>query len=130
MTIYQPDQINVMNTRAGMPLAERTFAVTIVNDSDETIDSVVIMYSSTTRPERAIPVVCREVRPGEARTLHLGTTKTLRSYGGLLIRGDDVVADAARVRDGTVLSDPDAFVNATAQVLGEMAVDMPADSIG
>lgn len=108
MTIYQPDQINVMNTRAGMPLAERTFAVTIVNDSDETIDSVVIMYSSTTRPERAIPVVCREVRPGEARTLHLGTTKTLRSYGGLLIRGDDVVAQlplstprrALRMADG------------------------------
>lgn len=108
MTIYKPGEINVMNTRAGMPPAERTFMVTIINDSDETIDSVVIMYSSTTRPERAIPVVCRDVRAGETRTIHLGTTKTIRSYGGLMIRGGDVVAQlpistprrALRMADG------------------------------
>ena len=45
----------------------------------------------------------------------------------LLQRRDDVVADAARVGDRRVLADPDALVDAAAEVLGEVAVDVPVD---
>ena len=47
----------------------------------------------------------------------------------LLQRGDDVVADAARVGNGAVLAHPDAFIDAPAEVLGEMAVNVPADGV-
>ena len=44
-------------------------------------------------------------------------------------RGDDVIANPARVRNGTVLANPDAIVNATAQVLGKLPVNVPADGV-
>jgi hypothetical protein len=46
-----------------------------------------------------------------------------------LQRGDDVVADAARVGNGAVLAHPDAFGNAPAEVLGELPVNVPADGV-
>jgi len=39
-----------------------------------------------------------------------------------------VVADAARVGDGRVLADPDALVDAAAEVLGEVPVDSLVDA--
>ena len=42
----------------------------------------------------------------------------------LLERGDDVVADPARVRDRGARAHPDALVDAPAEVLGEVAVDV------
>ena len=44
-----------------------------------------------------------------------------------LERRDDVVADAAGVRDRATSADPDAFVDAAAEVLGEVAVDVLVD---
>jgi hypothetical protein len=44
-------------------------------------------------------------------------------------RGDDVIADPARVWNGTVLADPDAIVNATAEMLGKLPVNVPADGV-
>ena len=44
-----------------------------------------------------------------------------------LQRGDDVVADAAGVGDGRVGADPDAFVDAVAEVFGELAEDIAVD---
>ena len=44
-----------------------------------------------------------------------------------LQRGDDVVADAARIRDLGVRADPDAFINAVAEMLGELAEDVAVD---
>ena len=44
-----------------------------------------------------------------------------------LERGDDVVADAARVRDAGVRADPDALVDAVAEMLGELAEDVAVD---
>ena len=34
---------------------------------------------------------------------------------------DDIIANAARIGDRTVLADPDAFVDAAAEVFGEVA---------
>ena len=48
-------------------------------------------------------------------------------HAELLERGDDVVAEAARVGDRRVLADPDAFVDQAAEVLGELAVDGRVD---
>ena len=45
----------------------------------------------------------------------------------VLQRGDDVVADAAGVGDRRSGPDPDAFVDAAAQVLGEVAVHVAVD---
>ena len=42
---------------------------------------------------------------------------------------DDVVADAPRVGDGAVLADPEAAVDAAAQVLGEVPVDVAVDGV-
>ena len=42
-------------------------------------------------------------------------------------RLDHVESDAALVRDRRVLADPEAAVDASAQVLGEVAVEVPAD---
>ena len=44
-------------------------------------------------------------------------------------RGDDVFADAARVGDRAVLADPDAVIDAAAQVLREMAVNVAVDRL-
>jgi hypothetical protein len=48
-------------------------------------------------------------------------------YPQALERRDDVVANAALVRDRRVLADPDALVDAAAEVLGEVAVDVALD---
>jgi hypothetical protein len=42
--------------------------------------------------------------------------------------GDDIVANSARVGNWAVFTDPNAFVNATAEMLGELAVDVAIDS--
>ena len=42
-------------------------------------------------------------------------------------RGDDIVAIAARVGNRGVLADPDAFVDAATEMLGELAVDVATD---
>ena len=44
-----------------------------------------------------------------------------------LQRGDDVVADAARIGDRRIGADPYAFVNAVAEMLGELAEDVAVD---
>ena len=43
--------------------------------------------------------------------------------------GDDIVADAAGVGDRAILADPHAFVNAVAEVLRELAVDVAVDGV-
>ena len=52
-----------------------------------------------------------------------------RTFGTLqrLQRGDDVVADAAGVGDGGVGADPDALVDAVAEMLGELAEEVAVD---
>ena len=42
-------------------------------------------------------------------------------------RGDDIIADAARVGNRAVLAHPDAFINTTAKVFGKLTIDVPAD---
>ena len=46
-----------------------------------------------------------------------------------LQRLDNVVANAARVGDRALLSDPDSFVNAVAKVFGKLAIDVSADGV-
>ena len=46
-----------------------------------------------------------------------------------LERGDNVVAHAAGVRELCVFADPQAVVNAAAQMLGEMSVDVAVDFV-
>jgi hypothetical protein len=62
-------------------------------------------------------VVVGEAAAGPAHQRHLDR----------LQRRDHVVAIAAGVGDLAVLADPDAFVDAAAQVLGELAVDVAID---
>ena len=64
------------------------------------------------------PVVL--VREAPARPAHVRHLDRLE-------RGHDVVADAAGVGDGGVGTDPDALVDAGAEVLGELAEDVPVD---
>ena len=45
-----------------------------------------------------------------------------------LKRRHHVVADAARVGNGRILAHPNALVNAAAQMLGKMAVDVGVDN--
>lgn len=40
-----------------------------------------------------------------------------------------IVADAARIRDGAVLTHPNSFIDASTKVLGEMTVNVAADRI-
>src|ERR1019366_10079003 len=44
-----------------------------------------------------------------------------------LQRADNVVADAARIRDCGIRTDPDPLVNAVAEVFGELAEDVAVD---
>src|SRR4051812_22092137 len=48
-------------------------------------------------------------------------------YLDRLQRLDDVVADAARVRNLRIRTDPDPFVDATPEVLGKLAENVPVD---
>ena len=42
-------------------------------------------------------------------------------------RGNNIVADAARIRDFGIRTDPDAVINAVAKMLGELAEDVAVD---
>src|SRR5699024_354111 len=64
-------------------------------------------------------VVVGEAAAGPAQVRDLQRTQRL----------DHVIADATRVRDLGVLAHVEAAVDAAAQVLGEMAVDVPADRV-
>ena len=44
-------------------------------------------------------------------------------------RGDDIIADAARIGDRAVLAHPDALVDAAAEVFRELAVDVAVDRV-
>src|SRR5699024_9299212 len=64
-------------------------------------------------------VVVGEAAAGPAQVRDLQRTQRL----------DHVIADPARVRDLGVLTHVEAAVDAAAQMLGEMAVDVPADRV-
>jgi hypothetical protein len=42
--------------------------------------------------------------------------------------GDDIIADAARVRDVGIFANPDSFVDTAAQMLREVSVDFRLNS--
>src|ERR1035438_4001361 len=70
------------------------------------------------RAEALAPVVLiGEAAAGPANVRHLESPQ----------RDNNVIADAARIRDCGVLTDPDPLVNAVAKVLGELAKDVSVD---
>src|SRR5882724_7611514 len=61
----------------------------------------------------------------------IGETTTRPAEHGdfdFLEGSDDIIANPAGVGNRAVLADPNAFVNASAEVLGELAVDIAVDS--
>ena len=74
--------------------------------------------SRVQRADAVAPVVL--VGEAAAGPAHVGHLEGLE-------RRDDVIADAARVRDRRVGADPDAFVDALAEVLGELAEEVAVE---
>ena len=75
-------------------------------------------------------------RPGVARAdavapvIFIGKTAARPTHNGyvqVLQRRDDVVAKSARIGNGRVFADPDAFLDAASQMLRELAVNVPVD---
>jgi hypothetical protein len=50
-------------------------------------------------------------------------------YLDFLQGGDDVIPNPARVGNGTIFADPDAVINARAEVFGKLPVNVPADGV-
>ena len=70
------------------------------------------------RPDAIAPVIfVGEAAAGPAHVRHVQRTQCR----------EHVVAQAAGVRNDRVLPDPHAFIDAAAEMLGELAVDVPVD---